>query len=86
MLVSMEGPPPQKKILISLAKYAISGQSDTEANLLPDLYGFVWIRFQINHFRFFGNTTFIHREGATDYNCIRHMEQVLGGKHHRRLI
>ena len=32
----------------------ISGQSDNdiEANLLPDLYRFVWIRFQINHFLF----------------------------------
>ena len=47
----------------------ISGQSDTEANLLPDLYRFVWIQFQINHFRFFVNTTFIHRQGATDYKA-----------------
>ena len=38
-------------LLISLAKYVISGQPDKEANLL-DLYGFVWIRFQINHFYF----------------------------------
>ena len=43
-------------------KYAISGHSDTEADL-PDLYGFVWIRFQINHFRFSEKyADFIHRQ------------------------
>ena len=29
-----------KILLISLAKYMISGQSDMETDLLPDLYGF----------------------------------------------
>ena len=50
----------------------ISGQSDKETNLLPDLYGFVWILFQINHFRFSEKyANFIHRQGATDYNLYK---------------
>ena len=53
-----------------MAKYAISGHSDTEADLLPGLDGFVWIRFQINHFRFSEKyANFIHRQGATDYKA-----------------
>ena len=39
-----------------------------KADLLPDLSGFVWIWFQIN-IRFSGNTTFIHRQSATDYKA-----------------
>ena len=58
----------RKILLISLTKYAISGQSDTETNPLPDLYVFVWIRFQINYFCFsekYANV--IHRQGTTNY-------------------
>ena len=48
----------------------MSGQSDTGTNLLPDLYGFVRIRFQINRFIFSEKyANFIHRQGATDYKA-----------------
>ena len=61
--------------------YAISGQSDTEADLLPDLYGFVWIRFQINHFHFSEKyADFIHRQGATNYKV--HGSDFRGDKYH----
>ena len=60
----------RKILLISLAKYAISSQSDTETDLPPDLYGFVWIRFQINNFSFSEKYAhFIHRQGSTDYKA-----------------
>ena len=63
----------------------ISGQSDTETDLLPDLYWFVWIRFQINHFSFSEKyAKFIHRQGATDYKA--HGSDCKGEKYHRRLI
>ena len=47
----------------------MSGQSDTGTNLLPDLYGFIRIWFQIILFSFSEKDTifFIHRQGATDY-------------------
>ena len=46
------------------------GQSDTGTNLLPDLYGFVRIRFQINRFLFTEKyAKFIHKQGATDYKA-----------------
>ena len=62
----------QKILLISLTKYMISGQSDTEADLIPDPYRFVWIRFQINHFCFSEKyADFIHRQGASDYKVHR---------------
>ena len=39
-------------------------------SLLPDLYGFVRIWFQINHFLFSEKyANFIHRQGATDYKA-----------------
>ena len=64
----------QKILLISLAKYTISGQPDKEADLL-DLYGFMWIRFQINHFSFSEKyADFIHSVLLT----IRRMDQILG--------
>ena len=57
-----------KILLIILAKYAISGHSDMETDLLPDLYGFVWIQCEINHFCFSEKYAhLIHRQGATDY-------------------
>ena len=50
----------------------MSGQSHTVTNLLPDLYGLVRDRFQINRFVFvcfFSEkyANFIHRQGGTDY-------------------
>ena len=68
------GPPStnRKILLVSLAKYAIvcSGQSDTEIDLLPDLQGFIWIRFQINHFCFSEKyANFIHRQRSTIYKA-----------------
>ena len=63
----------------------MSGQSDTGTNLLPDLYGFVRIRFQINRFLFLEKyANFIHRQGATDYKA--HGSDCKGEKYHRRLI
>ena len=48
----------------------MSGQSNTGINLLPDLYGFVRIRFQINRFLFSEKYAhFIHRQG---------MDKILG--------
>ena len=50
----------------------MSGQSDSDigTNLLPDLYGFIRIRFQINYFLLSEkNENFIHRQGATDYKA-----------------
>ena len=71
-------------LLISLAKYAISGQPDKEASLL-DLYGFVWIRFQINPFHFSEKyADFIHSLGATDNNV--HGSDFRGDKYHHHLI
>ena len=59
----------QKILLISLAKYVISGQSDTENDLL-DLYWLVRIWFWINHFHFPEKyVNFIHRQSATDYKA-----------------
>ena len=54
----------------------MSGQSDSDTgtSLLPDLYGFIRIRFQINHFLFLEKyANFIHKQGAsaTDYNFIK---------------
>ena len=46
----------------------MSGQSDMGTNLLLDLYGFVRVRFLINHFLFSEKyANFIHRQGATDH-------------------
>ena len=48
----------------------MSGQSDTGTNLLPDLYGFEGIWFQINHFLFSEKyVNFIYKQGATDYKA-----------------
>ena len=49
----------------------MSGQSDTETNLLPDLYnGFVRIQFQIICFLFSEKyANFIHIHGTTDYKA-----------------
>ena len=54
----------------------ISGQSDNdiEANLLPDLYRFVWIRFQINHF-LFSEIQLLLTDRALP--TIRHRDQIL---------
>ena len=53
--------------------------------ILPDLYGFIWIQFQINHFCFSEKyANFIHRQGATD--CKVHGSDFKGEKYHRRLI
>ena len=55
----------------------MSGQSDTGTNLLPDLYGFVRIRFQINRFLFFGKK---YANLFTDRALpnIRRMDKILG--------
>ena len=53
------------------------GQSDTGTNLLPDLYGFVRIRFEINRFLFFRKSMrilFTDRALPT----IRRMDMILG--------
>ena len=48
----------------------MSGESHTGTNLLPDLYVFVRIRFQISRFLFSEKyANFIHKQGATDYNA-----------------
>ena len=57
----------------------MSGQSDTRTILLPHVYGFARIWFQINHFLFSETyANFIHKLGATDYNSIRCMDKILG--------
>ena len=58
----------------------MAGQSDTGTNLLPDPYGFVRIRFQINRFCF----VFVFRKSMrilfTDraLPTIRRMDKILG--------
>ena len=60
----------------------MSGQSDMGPNLLPDRYGFIIIRFQINHFLFSEKyTNFIYT--ITDrvlptITSIRHIDKILG--------
>ena len=63
-----------------------------EANLLPGLYRFVWIRFQINHFHF-SEIQLLFTDRALP--TIRHGDQILemggggggvGGKYHHHLI
>ena len=62
----------------------ISGQSDTEADLLPDLYRFVWIRFKINHFCFSEKyADFIHRQALLTIRC---MDQMGGGGGRRIIV
>ena len=52
--------------LISLSRYAICGQSDTETES-SFRYGFVRIWFQINYHSLEKYANFVHRHGATDY-------------------
>ena len=55
----------------------MSGQSVTGTSLLPDLYGFVRIQYQINRFLFlerYANFLFTDRVLPT----IRHMDKILG--------
>ena len=48
----------------------MSGQSHMGTVLLPDLYGFVRIQFQINRFLLSEKyANFIYRQGATDYKA-----------------
>ena len=56
----------------------MSGQSHTGTNLLPDLYGFVRIRFQINLLLFFfrKKMRILFTERALP--TIRRMDKVLG--------
>ena len=56
----------QKISLISLARYTISGQSDTETKS-SFRYGFVRIQFQINYRSSKKYVNFVHRHGAADY-------------------
>ena len=53
----------------------MSGQSDTGTNLLPDLYGFVRIRFQINPF-FSEKYTNLFTDRVLP--TIRRMDKILG--------
>ena len=46
----------------------MSGQSDMGTILLPDLFGFIRIQFQINRFLFSEDyAIFIHGQGTTNY-------------------
>ena len=68
-----------------MAKHAFSDQSDMEADHFPDLYRFVWVRFQIIHFHFSEKyADFIHRQGATDYKA--YGSDFRGDKYPRGLI
>ena len=50
----------------------MSGESHTGTNLLPDLYVFVRIRFQISRFLFSEKyANFIHKQGALFVNKMR---------------
>ena len=56
-----------KILLISLARYVFSGQSDTETKSFSR-YGFARIWFQINHYCSLEKYAYlIHRQGATNY-------------------
>ena len=50
----------------------MSGQSHTGTNLLPDLYRFVKIQFQINHF------PFSEKYANFIQTAIRRMDKILG--------
>ena len=52
------------------------GQSDTGASLLPDLYGFVRIWFQINHVFFQKSMQILFTDRALP--IIRRMDKILG--------
>ena len=54
--------------LVSLAMYAISGQSDIETEF-SFRYGFIRIQFQINYRSSKKYANFIHRQGATNYKA-----------------
>ena len=60
-----------KSALISLTRYAISGQSDTKTNSSSRYicqYGFIRIQVHMNHYRSLEMYThFIHRQSATNY-------------------
>ena len=57
----------------------MSGQSDTGTNLLPDLYGFIRIQLQINHFLFSEKyTNFIYTIKDRVLPTIRHIDKILG--------
>ena len=57
----------------------MSGQSDMGPNLLPDRYGFIIIRFQINHFLFSEKyTNFIYTIKDRVLPTIRHIDKILG--------
>ena len=59
----------QKMLLIGLAKYTISGQSDTENDFFPDLYEFVWIGFRLIIFIFQKSMQIVFTDGTTDYKA-----------------
>ena len=54
----------------------MSGQSDTGTNLLPDLYGFTRIRFQINLLLFFRKVYEYYSDRVLP--TIRCMDKILG--------
>ena len=54
----------------------MSGQSDTGTNLLPDLYGFIRIRFQINLLLFFREVYEYYSDRVLP--TIRCMDKILG--------
>ena len=54
----------------------MSGQSDTGTNLLPDLYGFVTVRFQINSFLFWKSMRILFTDKALP--TIWCMDKILG--------
>ena len=54
----------------------MSGQSHTGTNLLPYLYGFIIIQFQINHFLFSEKYTNLFTDSVLP--TIRHIDKILG--------
>ena len=75
----------RKILLTSLAKYAISGQSDTEIDLFQIYMGSFGSIFENYNFCFSEKyANFIHRQGATDYKA--HGSDFRGEKYHHRLI
>ena len=64
-----------KILLISLAKYAISGQFNTETDFLPGLYEFVWTGFRLIIFIFQKSMQILFTDRALP--TIKCMEKIL---------
>ena len=71
----------RKILLISLAKYTISGHSNTETDFFPYLFKFVWIGFRLIIFIFQKSMQIVFTDRALP--TIRRMDKILSLSPHR---